>query len=130
LCGLYVTLREFSVPRRESLLGTATLGLYPSYFILSFTFMTDVPFLAAVVWSALCLGRAVHRNSDRWLIAGAALGCLAVSTRLLGVVLPGAYLATLLFHTGPWGRTPKRFLIACVPRACCLGSCSCRNSMS
>src|SRR5262249_47520238 len=51
LCGLYLTLRDLGVSRRDSLLGTASLGLYPIFFILSFTFMTDVPFVACLVWS-------------------------------------------------------------------------------
>ena len=115
LCGLYLTLREFSAPRRESLLGTATLGVYPVFFLLAFSFMTDVPFLAAVVCSTLCLVRAVNLRSDPWLIAAALLACVAISVRVLGVVLPAVYLAVLLFHMGPWGRTPKRLLVACFP---------------
>src|SRR6266513_2414030 len=39
LCGLYLTLRELDVSRRDSLIGTAALASYPIYFVLSFTFM-------------------------------------------------------------------------------------------
>ena len=117
LCGLYLTLRELGVPRRESLAGTATLGVYPVYFLLSFTFMTDVPFLSAVVWSVLCLIKAVNRESDGWLVVGAVLACAAVSIRLVGIVLPAVFLATLVFHCGSWGRSWKRLLIAIVPGA-------------
>ena len=51
-CGalrLYLLLREFGVQRRDALLGTATLAVYPIFTLLSATFMTDVPFLSMTV---------------------------------------------------------------------------------
>ena len=68
LFGLYLTLRELGVFRRDSLIGVATLGLNPVYFILSFTFMTDIPFLTALVWFSYALIRAVRQRSDNWLL--------------------------------------------------------------
>jgi hypothetical protein len=117
LCGLYVTLRELGVGRRDAFTGTAALGLFPIYFLLAFTFMTDLPFLAAVIWSMLCLIKAANRRRDSWLIAGAALACVAVSIRIVGIVLPPVFLLTLAFHCGSWGRNWKRLLIAAVPGA-------------
>ncbi|MDA1313117.1 MAG: glycosyltransferase family 39 protein [Acidobacteria bacterium] len=117
LCGLYLTLRELGVPRRESFTGTATLGLFPVYFLLSFTFMTDVPFLAAVVWSMLCLIKAVNRRNDNWLLAGAAVACVAISIRTVGIILPAVFVVTLVLHCESWGRDWKRLLIAAAPCA-------------
>ena len=49
LVGLYLLLRELGVSRRDALIGTAALATYPVYFVLSFTFMTDVPALASAI---------------------------------------------------------------------------------
>jgi hypothetical protein len=117
LCGLYLTLRELGAARRESFAGTATLGLFPVYFLLSFTFMTDVPFVTAVVWSLLCLIKSANGRNDNWLMAGAAFACAAVSIRIVGIVLPAVFVLTLVFHCGSWGRNWKRLLIAMAPGA-------------
>ena len=46
LCGFYLLLRAPRIARTPALLGAATLGVNPIFFSLSFTFMTEVPFLA------------------------------------------------------------------------------------
>ena len=115
LFGLYLTLRELGVSRRDSLIGVATLGLNPVYFILSFTFMTDIPFLAAIVWFSYALIRAVRQRSDDWLLLAIFMACIATSIRVLGVALGGAAFATLLFHTGSWGRNYRRLLLCLLP---------------
>lgn len=52
LCGLYLLARELDAPRRDALVGTATLAVYPVFTLLSVTFMTDVPFSASRCWRA------------------------------------------------------------------------------
>jgi hypothetical protein len=72
LCGTYLLLLELRVSRRDSLIATAVLGAYPIFFMLSYTFMTDVPFLTAMVWSLLAFVRALRWQHDGWLLGG---GC-------------------------------------------------------
>src|SRR5256885_1068756 len=43
--ALYLTLRELGLDRQRSLLGALALAANPVFFVLSFSFMTDVPFL-------------------------------------------------------------------------------------
>lgn len=64
LWGMYLLLRDQGVTRRDALLGTACLGAYPIYFVLSFTFMTDVPLVACTIWATLAFFRATRRRSD------------------------------------------------------------------
>ena len=78
--------------------------VYPVFFILSPTFMTDVPFLAAMLWSALLFVRAVHRRRAALVWLAAAVCAASVGSRVIGVGVAGAMIATLLFHTGRWGR--------------------------
>jgi hypothetical protein len=114
LWGLYLTLREFMVPRFHALIGTAVLAVYPIYFVLSFSFMTDVPFLAAVVWFCYALARAVRTRDDRWLIGSAVFASLAVGVRLLGVALPVVMWLVLIQANG-WKSQKLRLLLPLIP---------------
>jgi len=106
LVGLYLVLRDAGVSRRPALLGTATLGFNPVFFVLGHTFMTDVPFLAATIWFMLAAARAVRQQDRRYLWTAAVLASLGVGVRTVGIAMPGALLATVLLCCGPWGRRP------------------------
>src|SRR5437763_1652153 len=49
LCIFYLMLRELDVSRRDSLIGAAILAFNPIFFVLQYTFMTDVPFIAVTI---------------------------------------------------------------------------------
>ena len=115
LLGVYFTLREFNVSRRDSLIGVGVLAVYPIYFILSFTFMTDIPCLAAMVWSCLALVRALRLHSDRWLLASIAYASLATAVRIVAAVLPLVTVLTLLFQSDGWGHRKVRLLVSVAP---------------
>src|SRR5207237_3075565 len=100
LCALDLLLRELGVGRRDALLGVALLGLNPIFFMLSATFMTDVPFLAAALWATLAIVMAIHRQSDRWLVAFAVFSAVASAVRVVAIVLPLAGVLVLLLHAG------------------------------
>src|SRR5262245_9666258 len=84
VCGLYVLLRELNVGRSAALCGAATLAVYPVFFILGFSFMTDVPFIAFIVAASLALVVALRRQSTAWLLAATALIALSISMRFTG----------------------------------------------
>jgi hypothetical protein len=109
LWGMYLLLRDQNVTRRDALLGTACLGAYPIYFVLSFSFMTDIPLVVCIIWGTLAFLRATSRRSNRWLWIGIAVSCAAVGIRVVGVVLPVAMGLTLLVDPEGWGRRWARF---------------------
>ena len=115
LCALDLLLRELGVGRRDALLGVALLGLNPIFFMLSATFMTDVPFLAASLWATLAIVLAITRHSDRWLIGFALFAAIASAVRVVAVVLPVAAVLALLLHAGSWGRQVTRIVVAAAP---------------
>ncbi len=115
LCGVYLTLRDLDVFRRDALIGVASLALYPIFFVHTFTFMTDVPFLAAVVWFCFALIRAVRSQSDLWLIAAVLCACMSMAVRLPGTALAVVLFLILLFSAGRWGRHWARLLLAATP---------------
>jgi hypothetical protein len=113
LCGLYLLLRELNVCRVSALFGVAVLAVYPIFFILSFTFMTDVPLIACFITASLALVLALHRQSTAWLAAAAALIALSIGMRFVGIAFGAAFGMVLLFHAGPWGR--RRLWLAMIP---------------
>jgi len=117
LCGLYLLLREFDVARPDALLGTATLGLFPTFAILSVTFMTDVPFVGLTILASFAMVRAVRRQSLRWLVAAAVVASLATAVRMVAVVTPVAMVLTLLLSADDWGRRHGRWAVALMPLA-------------
>src|SRR5262249_29871794 len=115
LWGFYWLLRELDISRRLALLGTATLGANPIFFILGFTFMTDVPFLALSLWASFAMVRALRSQRTSWLVAASMLACLAIGVRVVGVVIPMAMAVVLLVQSDGWGRSRGRVLLAVLP---------------
>jgi len=98
LCGFYLLLRELRVPRSSSFLGVATLAANPLFFSLSFTFMTDIPFLAMLVWSISATVRGLGRKSNRWLLIAAVFAALSISIRPVGIAMPVAAVLLILLQ--------------------------------
>ncbi len=115
LCGLYLVLRQLGVGRGASLLSTAALAFYPVYFMLSYTFMTDIPFVCCLVWFCYGMVRAEREQRTGWLVLAAICACLAIATRVAGAALALALPAVLLGRGGSrWRRWPVVALV-CVP---------------
>jgi 4-amino-4-deoxy-L-arabinose transferase-like glycosyltransferase len=120
LCAVYLLAREFYIPRRYALLGAAMLGACPLFVVLSLSFMTDVPSLAATTWGMYAFVCAIRKTSDRWFIASIIFASLGMGIRLTGAVLPVAMLLVLVFHAGTWGRKWWRIALGFVPLVCLL----------
>src|SRR5205814_6453627 len=88
LLAFYGILRELNVPPWGALLGTLLLGFNPIYVHLSYSFMTDVPFLALVLMSCYFLLRGIRAERDliaaTWLIVGVAFAMWAFLIRQFG----------------------------------------------
>jgi hypothetical protein len=103
------------VSRRDTLTGVALVYFYPVYFILSFSFMTDIPFVAMVTWFFAALIRAIKRDSVRSLAAALLFACLAVAIRPVGVFLSGVLLLAPRLPSTGWGSRLQRLAIAAAP---------------
>ena len=115
LLGVYALLRELGASRRDTLLGVALVGFYPVYFILSFSFMTDVPFVAMVIWFFAALVRSVRRDSAGALAAAVLFACLAVAIRPVGVFLAGVLVLAPGLPWVRWGSLVRRVAVAAAP---------------
>ena len=102
-------------PGQRMLQARRIPALNPIFFILQFTFMTDVAFVVLMVWSCFAAVRALRRNSDSWLLCALTFSSLAMGTRLVAAAIPVAISITLLLHAGVWGRSRGRFLVLSLP---------------
>ncbi len=93
--AIYLTLRELGVDAVASLLAALTVALYPVYFSLAFSFMTDVPFVALSAAALYCYVSAIVRDEPARLWWGGAVAVIAFLIRPLGLVLPIAVVAGL-----------------------------------
>src|SRR5579884_1500676 len=109
----YALCREFGVTRRRAVIGGLAVWLNPITFGLSYTFMTDVPFLALMIASVYAYVWAARRASLGGLVVGSALAGLAFLVRQQGVLIALAVFAWFLLKPPPWFRArPYRTALA------------------
>ena len=101
----YLTLRELGCDRRASLLATLVLVFNPVFFAMSFSFMTDAPFVSLSNVAVFCFVSAARRDRPRRLWVGSAVAVAAFLVRPLGVAIPIAALVAV-----PW-RAPWRLIL-------------------
>jgi hypothetical protein len=104
-CGLVLRF-----PRVLALLCGAVVMTNPLMLGLSYSFMTDIPFLTLSTLSGLGFLRALRRFSTPLIGWGSALGVAAFFVRQFGVLVPAAFAITLgilqLRRQGPRGAAP------------------------
>jgi 4-amino-4-deoxy-L-arabinose transferase-like glycosyltransferase len=107
--------RELGATRPRAIVGALAVCFNPLVFVLSRTFMSDVPYLALMTAAAYVLLRATRRGSlGAWAI-GSALAGLAFLVRQQGVLVPPAAFVWLLvarpawFRAKPWQATLATF---------------------
>ncbi|MBI4387381.1 MAG: glycosyltransferase family 39 protein, partial [Elusimicrobia bacterium] len=85
---LYRLLRGLDVPPDRSALAALVLWANPIYLLLSFTFMTDVPFIFWVLLSLVFFQEALRRDREDLLLWASAVAGIAFLVRQLGLGLP------------------------------------------
>jgi hypothetical protein len=95
-CALYLILRELDARPRVALLGALTVAANPVVLLLSSSFMTDMPFVAATLMALLCYIRAMRRGQIRLVWWGGAWACVALLDRQLAIVTPLSALPLLM----------------------------------
>jgi len=89
--AMYKLGRRMGISPNITLLAAAVLLFNPLYFSLSFTFMTDVPFLAVVLLALLAFERHINGDAAGWLLAACSLSIAAYLIRQPGIVLLPAF---------------------------------------
>ena len=112
LLAFFVTLRELGIQRVLAGLGTLVLWCNPVFFVLSYSFMTDVPFVSVMNAAILCYVRWVKRGSLWDLGLGSVAALLAFLIRQPGAALALVPVGYLLLapvggrqrHSLPWSQ--------------------------
>jgi len=82
--GLFL---EIGASDGVALFGALSFGFNPLYLVLSYTFMTDVPFVTFCLLSLYFLLRAMRTNSNREMAVGLLFACIALLTRQNGLAI-------------------------------------------
>jgi 4-amino-4-deoxy-L-arabinose transferase-like glycosyltransferase len=115
--AVYLTLRELDCRRSTALLGALALAFDPVYFALSFSFMTEVPFVSFSTMALYWYIRAIRRHEIPAVWVGCLCAMAAFLTRPIGIVLPLALLPalvgspdsrTMFRRSARWGFSPGR----------------------
>ncbi len=119
LFGIYLTVRQLNESGGIALLVTLLIAFNPIFFALSYTFMTDVPFLGFSVVALFFSLRYLESESVPHLIVATVFATLAVLGRQTGLYVPIALGLTILYRHG----LKARFLLAAtLPGLFCLGT--------
>ena len=103
LCGVmfHALAIECGASRWQALAATGLLICNPCFTFLSFSFMTEIPFLTMLVAAHLAFARAGGRREDLWLWIAAALAVIAFMIRPFGAMaIAGCAGAMLLYGAG------------------------------
>ena len=114
--GLWRLARDQGYRHGSSLLWGLLLLFNPMYAGLSFTYMTDVPFTAVVIWLTVFLARAMREPHTSHLLWAALLAVVAVLMRQLAFVWPLAFALAggwhYRFHWLQWWRWSLPLLLS------------------
>jgi Dolichyl-phosphate-mannose-protein mannosyltransferase len=112
----YVLARRCGASIEGSAIATALLIANPCYLLLSFSFMTEIPFLTPTIAACCAFAYADGEHETRWLCVAAALAVVAFMVRPFGVAaLVGFAGAILLYDLQPT-RLDRRWLRKAVPK--------------
>lgn len=95
--AFYILLRQLGLTPGLSGLGTAILVLNPYYLYLSYTFMTEITFVAMMLLTCVFYLQGLKTGNDRWLWIGGIFAALTFLTRQFGIALPVAALLWLFW---------------------------------
>ncbi len=96
--AMLILLRRGGCSSLVSLAGALALVANPLYLSQSFTFMSDVTFVALSLYSLLFLGLAVQSRSTWFFVIGLVFCLGAILVRQIGAVIVAAYLWMCIVH--------------------------------
>jgi hypothetical protein len=115
LCGVMFDALAIKcgAPRWQALAATGLLICNPCFTFLSFSFMTEIPFLTAMVAAHLAFAKAEGRREQCWLWLSAAMAVIGFLIRpFAAMVIAGCVGAMLLYDAGQGAnRSDRAWLI-------------------
>jgi hypothetical protein len=115
----YAWFRTARLPASAALVATFAVVSFPAWGQLANSFMTDLYGLALGMGAAICFLRALEASARGWLVAGTAIAIAGVLQRQVVLVIPFAYMVTVVL-TQP--RTARTFAAAILPFVACFAA--------
>ena len=106
LCGVmfHALAIKCGAPRWQALAATGLLICNPCFTFLSFSFMTEIPFLTAMIAAHLAFAKAEGRHEQLWMWLAAAMAVIAFMIRPFGAMaIAGCVGAMILYDARPRG---------------------------
>ena len=112
-CGImfHALARRCGARRWQALAATGLLICNPCFTFLSFSFMTDVPFLALLIATHLAFAEASGPRSKLWLWIAAALAVIGFMIRPFAAMAIAGCVGAIFIYDGGW-RGPRRVSLA------------------
>ncbi len=111
--GFAMLLRTARVQGRLAGLTLVLFALNPLYTNLAFTFMTDVPFVALMIWAAYFYTKGLGEDRTGALLAGSLACAASILVRQHGIfIAAAAFFACLLFPRTPMRRRSRQAVTA------------------
>jgi len=98
--GTYWLVRKLDRPRSIALLAAFILAFNPLYFVSSNTFMTDVPCVTLMIFSAVFFLEYLKSEAMPALITGTLFSLAAILSRQVGLAVPMAFSLVLICARG------------------------------
>lgn len=115
--AFYASLREIDVAPRHAALTTLVVLVNPVFFVLTFSFMTDVPFVSLCAVAMFFYLRGLRGRGEWSFWAGSAVAVAAFFVRQLGAAVPLALLAFVAADAVRGRFRAGRLLAALLPLA-------------
>lgn len=119
---------ECGAPRWQALAATGLLVCNPCFTFLSFSFMTEIPFVALLVATYFAFAKSGRSRSQLWLWLAAAFAVITFMIRPFGAMaIVGCVGAILIYDGGLNGKPPigrARLLAMLAPFAVALSVCA------
>jgi hypothetical protein len=102
LCGVmfHALAIKCGAPRWQALAATGLLICNPCFTFLSFSFMTEIPFLTAMVAAHLAFAKAEERREQLWLWLAAAMAVISFLIRPFGAMAIAGCAGAMILHGG------------------------------
>ena len=88
LLATFFFFREGGLEKKQAFWATLLIALNPLYLVLSFSYMTDVPFMCFVILSALFFLKFIHGKPNYHLVLATLFSIIATLIRQPGILLP------------------------------------------
>lgn len=92
ILGCYHLFKESGKSSQIAFWGTLLVIFNPFYFCLSYSYMTEVPFLAFFLWASFFFIKSINSGNTRHIVLATILTVLATLIRQPGLLLPIAFL--------------------------------------